>query len=128
MADPSAAPPTITTSKFEPADMTALLAGFGRGRKRPFSLADRLFNGARFGVGLREAGVKLYRLLTGGDDAAFCKKVSEALNKGWELHGGPAVAFDSSRGAPICAQAVVKEVAGDWTDDMKSEGFKLSEQ
>jgi hypothetical protein len=31
--------------------------------------------------------VRLYRLLTGGDDAAFCKKVSAALNNGWELHG-----------------------------------------
>ncbi len=29
--------------------------------------------------------MRLYRMLTGGDDAAFCKKVSEALNKGWEL-------------------------------------------
>jgi hypothetical protein len=56
--------------------------------------------------------VKLYRLLTGGDDAAFCKKVSEALNKGWELHGSPSVAVDSGPGRVVCAQAVVKEVAG----------------
>jgi hypothetical protein len=38
---------------------------------------------------MRDA-VRLYRLLTGSDDAAFCKKVSEALNKGWELSGPPA--------------------------------------
>jgi hypothetical protein len=72
--------------------------------------------------------MKLYRLLTGGGDAAFCKRVSEALNKGWELHGSPSVAFDSAKGRVICAQAVVKEAAGAWTDEMKGETFKLAEQ
>ncbi|MEP6283322.1 MAG: DUF1737 domain-containing protein, partial [Nitratireductor sp.] len=31
--------------------------------------------------------MKLYRYLTGPDDAAFCHKVTAALNKGWRLHG-----------------------------------------
>ena len=72
--------------------------------------------------------MRLYRLLTGGDDAAFCKKVSEALNKGWELSGPPAVTYNSSRNHVVCAQAVVKDVTGVWTDEMNDEGFKLSEQ
>ena len=75
-----------------------------------------------------EANVKLYRLLTGGDDAAFCKKVSEALNKGWQLHGSPSVAVDSGPGRVVCAQAVVKEVAGEWSDGMLEPEFKLSAQ
>ena len=67
-------------------------------------------------------------MLTGGDDAAFCKKVSEALNKGWELHGSPALTFDSASGRVVCGQAVTKDVTGQWTDEMKEAGFKLSEQ
>ncbi|WP_433179200.1 DUF1737 domain-containing protein [Actinoallomurus sp. CA-150999] len=46
-----------------------------------------------------------YRLLTGPDDAEFCKRVSEALEQGYELHGSPAVTFDGQR--VIAAQAVV---------------------
>jgi hypothetical protein len=73
-------------------------------------------------------GVRLYRLLTGGDDAAFCKKVSEALNKGWELHGPPSLTYNSSRNHVVCGQAVIKDVTGQWTDEMKNEDFKLSQQ
>ena len=72
--------------------------------------------------------MKLYRLLTGGDDAAFCKKISEALNKGWHLYGSPSITYDPNSGRPICGQAVVKDVPGEWTDEMKGEGFKLSRQ
>ncbi len=72
--------------------------------------------------------MRLYRILTGGDDAAFCKKVSEALNKGWELQGSPSLTFDSVQNRVVCGQAVVKDVQGQWTDEMKREGFKLSEQ
>lgn len=72
--------------------------------------------------------MRLYRMLTGGDDAAFCKKVSEALNNGWELYGSPSLSFDSGTGKVVCGQAVVKDVVGTWTDEMKGEGFKLSEQ
>lgn len=72
--------------------------------------------------------MKLYRLLTGGDDAAFCKKISEALNKGWDLHGSPSLAVDSGPGRVVCAQAVVKEVDGEWTDAVLEAEFRLSQQ
>lgn len=36
-----------------------------------------------------------YRLLTGPDDSSFCHKVTEALAKGWQLHGDPSYAFDA---------------------------------
>ena len=67
-------------------------------------------------------------MLTGGDDAAFCKKVSEALNNGWELSGSPSLAFDSANGRLVCGQAVVKDVSGQWTEAMKGADFKLGEQ
>jgi len=63
--------------------------------------------------------MKLYRLLTEDDTSAFCHKVTNALNKGWELSGSPSYAFDASHGVMRCAQAVVKEVAGTYTPDIK---------
>jgi hypothetical protein len=72
--------------------------------------------------------LKLYRLLIGGDDAAFCKKVSEALNKGWALHGSASITFDTQGGRVVCGQAVVKEAGGEWTDAMLEDSFKLSRQ
>ena len=54
--------------------------------------------------------MKVYRLLTGTDDTAFCHKVSAALAAGWELHGSPAISFDTAKGQPVCAQAVVKDM------------------
>ena len=50
-------------------------------------------------------GLPRYRVLTGADDAAFCYRVSEALDLGYLLHGGPAVTYDQER--VIVAQAVV---------------------
>lgn len=50
-------------------------------------------------------GLPRYRLLTGPDDAAFCRRVSEMLDLGYVLHGGPSVTFDGDR--VIAAQAVV---------------------
>ncbi|MDG4826971.1 DUF1737 domain-containing protein [Asanoa sp. WMMD1127] len=35
-------------------------------------------------------GLPRYRVLTGPDDAAFCRRVSAALDLGYRLHGGPA--------------------------------------
>lgn len=61
----------------------------------------------------------LYRLLTEEDTAAFCHKVSDALAKGWELHGSPAYAFDHDTGKMRCAQAVTKQVDADYSPDMK---------
>lgn len=63
--------------------------------------------------------MKLYRLLTDDDTSAFCHKVSLALSKGWELHGGPSYAYDSARGVMRCAQAVTKEVEGDYHPELK---------
>lgn len=61
----------------------------------------------------------LYRLLTEDDSAAFCHKVSAALAAGWVLHGDPCLSFDERRGVMRCAQAVTKEVAGDYGPEMK---------
>ncbi|TNC51876.1 DUF1737 domain-containing protein [Rubellimicrobium rubrum] len=63
--------------------------------------------------------MRLYRFLTEDDTAAFCHKVSEALSKGWELHGAPAYSFDASRGVMRCGQAVTKEVEGTYSPDLK---------
>ena len=47
----------------------------------------------------------IYRMLTGPDDAAFCRRVSEALALGYVLYGSPAVTFDGEH--VIVAQAIV---------------------
>ena len=46
-----------------------------------------------------------YRVLTGADDDRFCRRVSEALALGYQLHGGPAVTHDGTD--VIVAQALV---------------------
>ena len=56
--------------------------------------------------------MKLYRTLTGPDDATFCHKVTAALNRGWHLFGSPAYAYDAETKAMRCCQAVVKDVDG----------------
>lgn len=61
----------------------------------------------------------LYRLLTEDDTSAFCHKVTVALSKGWSLYGDPQYAFDAKTGKMRCAQAVIKDVAADYTPDMK---------
>ncbi|MEO1702890.1 MAG: DUF1737 domain-containing protein [Pseudomonadota bacterium] len=60
-----------------------------------------------------------YRLLTGPDDSSFCHKVTEALARGWQLHGDPAYAFDADTQTMRCAQAVIKQVPGDYEPDVK---------
>jgi len=50
-------------------------------------------------------GLPAYRLLTGPDDAAFCRRVSEALALGYLLYGSPAATFNGER--VIVAQAVI---------------------
>lgn len=68
--------------------------------------------------------MKLYRFLTGIDDSSFCHKVTDALNKGWELQGSPTYAYDERTKMMRCGQAVVKTVQEkEYTPDMK-----LSEQ
>jgi hypothetical protein len=47
----------------------------------------------------------IYRVLTGPDDDAFCRRVSEALDLGYSLYGPPAATFDGNR--VIVAQGLV---------------------
>jgi hypothetical protein len=50
-------------------------------------------------------GLPSYRVLTGPDDDAFCRRVAEALELGYRLHGSPAVTFNGER--VIVAQALL---------------------
>jgi hypothetical protein len=50
-------------------------------------------------------GLPIYRVLTGPDDPAFCRRVSEAIALGYNLHAGPAVTFNG--GQVIVAQALL---------------------
>jgi hypothetical protein len=50
-------------------------------------------------------GLPQYRVLTGPDDEAFCRRVSEALYLGFRLYGGPAVTHNGD--TVIVAQALV---------------------
>jgi hypothetical protein len=68
--------------------------------------------------------MKIYRLLTGPDDASFCHRVTEALSQGWELYGQPTLTYDATQQRVICGQAIVKEVEG----KSYSPDLKLSEQ
>ena len=54
--------------------------------------------------------MKLYRLLTGPDDDAFCLRISECLNQGWELYGSPSLTYNGE--GVIACQAIIKEVPG----------------
>ena len=63
--------------------------------------------------------MKLYRYLTGPDDSAFCKRVSAALNKGWQLAGNPTLTFDPVKGRVICGQPITKDVPGvEYSDEI----------
>ena len=50
-------------------------------------------------------GLPTYRLLTGPDDAVFCRRVSEALALGYKLCGSPDITCN--RQDIIVAQAVI---------------------
>lgn len=62
--------------------------------------------------------MKLYRYLTGPDDASFCHRVSAALNEGWQLYGSPTLTFDPERQRVITGQAIIKEVQGYYSPDL----------
>lgn len=47
----------------------------------------------------------IYRVLTGPDDANFCRRVSEALALGYTLYGSPALTFNGEN--VIVAQAII---------------------
>jgi hypothetical protein len=55
--------------------------------------------------------MKLYSCITGPDDEMFCKRVSDKLNRGWHLHGGPTLTHDGK--TVIAGQALVKDVEGE---------------
>lgn len=57
------------------------------------------------GMETTNARLPRYRLLTGVDDSVFCERVSEALDLGYELHGGPALTWNGTTG--YVAQAVI---------------------
>lgn len=50
-------------------------------------------------------GLPTYRLLTGPDDATFCRRVSEALALGYKLYGSPAATFNGQN--VVVAQAII---------------------
>ncbi len=53
-----------------------------------------------------DAALRLrYRLITGPDEAEFCRRVSAALDEGYVLHGSPAMTI--RHGEVTVAQAVV---------------------
>lgn len=62
-------------------------------------------------------GLPVYRLLTGKDDAHFCRRVSEALALGYRLYGSPAVTFNGQD--VIAAQAVLWPGAADGPADAR---------
>ncbi|BEE09788.1 DUF1737 domain-containing protein [Aeromonas dhakensis] len=53
--------------------------------------------------------VKLYRFISGPDDKDFCMRITELMNRGWELHHGPTLTFNGN--TCIVGQALTKEVA-----------------
>ena len=63
--------------------------------------------------------MQIYRFLTEDDTSDFCHKVTLALSKGWVLYGNPTYAYDEAAGKMRCGQAVVKDVEGSYSPDMK---------
>lgn len=63
--------------------------------------------------------MKLYRMITGPDDNAFCHRISKALSNGWELSGSASLTFDPRNKRVICGQAIIKEIPEqDYRDDL----------
>jgi hypothetical protein len=50
-------------------------------------------------------GLPVYRVLSGPDDAAFCRRVGEAVALGYLILGSPALTFDGEQ--VIVAQALI---------------------
>jgi hypothetical protein len=62
--------------------------------------------------------MNLFRYLTGPDDAAFCHRISELLNRGWQLYGSPALSYDPETKRMVCGQAIIKVVDGQYSPDL----------
>ena len=56
--------------------------------------------------------MNLYRYITGPDDSEFCHRISELLNRGWQLYGSPTLTYNAEQKRVICGQAVIKEIEG----------------
>lgn len=50
-------------------------------------------------------GLPTYRIPTGVDDAAFCRRVSDAIALGYKLYGSPSATFNGQ--SVIVAQAII---------------------
>jgi hypothetical protein len=50
-------------------------------------------------------GLATYRILTGVDDAAFCRRLSDAIALGYKLYGSPSATFNGQ--SVIVAQAII---------------------
>lgn len=48
-----------------------------------------------------------YHLITGKDDANFCKRISKLLDEGYKLYGSPSCTFNGKD--VIVAQAVISQ-------------------
>ena len=62
--------------------------------------------------------MNLYRYLTGPDDASFCHRISELLNRGWQLYGSPTLTYDAETKQVVCGQAIIKEIDGTYSRDL----------
>ena len=62
--------------------------------------------------------MNLYRYLTGPDDASFCHRVSELLNRGWQLYGSPTLTYDPETKRVVCGQAIIKMTDGTYSPDL----------
>jgi hypothetical protein len=63
-------------------------------------------------------GMTLYSYMTGLDDSGFCHRVTERLNRGWQLYGAPTLTYDTEKKQVICGQVMTKEVDGDYSPDI----------
>jgi hypothetical protein len=88
----------------------ALIDRWQRVRPRPGSYSSLIVATDHEESALSEEHAPLrYRLLTGSDDRAFCERISQALDDGYELYGPPAITTvgDTVR----VAQAVVRSAS-----------------
>ena len=53
--------------------------------------------------------MKAYRLITGRNDAEFCRRNARLLNDGWEISRSAVMCFDRGRGKRVCGRAIVKQ-------------------
>lgn len=58
----------------------------------------------------------LYRYLTGPDDNSFCHRITDHINRGWQLWGQPTLAFDPEKKRMTCGQVIMKDVPGETYD------------